>query len=178
MDPLSVTASIIAVVTVTGKFAQYLRDVQDGPEERVNCATEASNLYRLFIKLSFHLEGQNVDAPWFKAVRDLAFKDGPLDQLKKALETLLAKVEVASESRKVVQALKWKFDEEEVKSILDRMERLKVLVVIALGMDHLWAFLSSIPGKYTHLYQQALPSDQRWNRRSSDTSSRHTVWSG
>jgi hypothetical protein len=46
-------------------------------------------------------------------------------------------VEVASESQKVVQALKWKFDKEEVKSILDRMERLKVLVVIALGMDHL-----------------------------------------
>jgi hypothetical protein len=49
MDPLSVTASIIAVVTVTGKFAQYLRDVKDGPEERVNCATEASNLYRILI---------------------------------------------------------------------------------------------------------------------------------
>jgi hypothetical protein len=137
MDPLSVVASIIAVLTVTTKFFQYLSDVKDGPKERVRCTIEASNIQHLLTKLRFHLEGQNVDPPWFKAVRDLASKDGPLDQFKKELEMLLAKLDVASQSRKVVQALKWKFDKEEIKSILDRMERLKVLVMIALEMDHL-----------------------------------------
>jgi hypothetical protein len=153
MDPLSVTASIIAVVTLSGKFIQYLNDVKDAPKDRGKCAIEASNLHHLLTSLRYHLEGQNDDAPWFVAVRNLASEDGALDQYKKELELLLEKVAVAGRSRRVVQALKWKIDKEEVNSILDRMERLKTLVVIALEMDHLWASIPVSYGKHTHMHQ-------------------------
>jgi hypothetical protein len=44
MDPLSVTASVIAILQLTGAVIGYLNDVKDAPKECQQCATEASNL--------------------------------------------------------------------------------------------------------------------------------------
>jgi len=56
MDPLTVTASVIAVLQLTGVVFQYLHDVRDAPKECRQCTIEASNLYNLLTNLRFHLE--------------------------------------------------------------------------------------------------------------------------
>lgn len=137
MDPLSATASVIAILQLSAKVLSYLNDVKDASKGRAQCAIEASNLHNLLTNLRFRLEEGHGHQPWFSAVQALAVENGPLDQFKQALETLQAKMTDGGRLKKVNQALIWKFKKEEVDTILARMERLKTLVEIALQMDHL-----------------------------------------
>jgi len=137
MDGLSVAASIIAVLQLTGTVITYLNDVKEAPKECQQCTIEASNLQNLLINLRYRLEQGQTGDPWFTAVRTLNVENGPLDQYKQALEQLLSKVEIQNGVGKVKRRLLWKFSKAEVTSILGRMERLKSLVSIALETDHL-----------------------------------------
>lgn len=137
MDPLSATASVIAVLQLSSKVVGYLTDVKNASKERAKCAIEASNLHTLLLNLRFRLEEGNADTPWYTAVRALAVENGPLDQFKQALELLQTKMTDGGRVNNARETLLWKFNKEEVASILDRMERLKSTVEIALQMDHL-----------------------------------------
>lgn len=130
MEPLSVTASIVAILQLSSKVVGYLHDVKDASQGRVKCAIEAANLNSLLIALRFRLEEGKSSTPWYTAVRALAVENGPLDQFKQALEQLLTKMTSGG-------ALVWKFKKDEIASILGRMERLKTLVEVSLEMDHL-----------------------------------------
>jgi hypothetical protein len=136
MDPLSITASIVAVLQLTHAVIGYLIDVKDAPRDRAQCALEASNLYNLLVTLRLRLE-ESSDELWYAEVRALDVENGPLDQYKHALEQLQKKISSGSGIKKIGNTLWWKFSKEEVTSILSRMERLKKLVQIALEMDHL-----------------------------------------
>ncbi|USP76308.1 Arp Ankyrin repeat protein [Curvularia clavata] len=136
MDPLSVTASIIAVLQLSAKVLEYLNDVKDASKDRVKCAVEAANAYSLLVNLRFRLEDGSADAPWYTAVRALGVENGPLDQFKQALEELQNGMTDKGRLHRASKALVWKFKKEEIRSILGRMERLKTLVGIALEMDH------------------------------------------
>lgn len=137
MDPLSMTAGIIAVLELTATVINYLNSVKDAPKDRATCATEASNVYNLLINLRYRLDGATTHDPWFTAVRGLAIENGPLDQFKTALEQLMSRLAPADGLKGFGQALTWKFHKTEVENILSRIERLKVLTQIALEMDHL-----------------------------------------
>jgi hypothetical protein len=138
MDPLSATGSIIAVLQLSAKVLGYLNDVKDASKDRAKCAVEASNVYSLLLNLRFRLEEGSADAPWYTAVRALGVENGPLDQFKQALEALQTKMTDGGRlKKKAGEALVWKFKKEEIATILDRIERLKALVEIALQMDHL-----------------------------------------
>ncbi|KAF1935174.1 hypothetical protein EJ02DRAFT_416166, partial [Clathrospora elynae] len=136
MDPLSIAASIIAVLQLSAKVLAYLNDVKDASKERAKCAVEASNLHSLLLNLRFRLEEGIANTPWYTAIRALAVDNGPLDQFKQALETLQTRMTDGGRLKKASEALMWKFKKEEIAGILDRIERLKSLVEIALQMDH------------------------------------------
>ncbi|KAF2786525.1 hypothetical protein K505DRAFT_289577, partial [Melanomma pulvis-pyrius CBS 109.77] len=136
MDPLSVTASIIAVLQLSAKVLVYLNYVKDSPKDRMQCAVEMSNLCSLLYKLRDHAENGDPTQPWYTAVQGLAVKNGPLEQFKQALEMLQTKMTDGGRLKKAGEALMWKFKKEEIAGILDQIERLKSLVEIALQMDH------------------------------------------
>lgn len=136
MDGLSVAANVIAVLHLTGEVIDYLKQVKDAPKDCQQCHSEASNLHGLLINLLYHLNQSKTDDTWCTTVRALTVKNGPLDQYKQALVLLRARVEIPDGIQKVKRRLLWKFDKKEVASILERMERLKSLVSIALEMDH------------------------------------------
>jgi hypothetical protein len=137
MDGLSVAASIIAVLQLTGAVIGCLNDVKDAPKECQQCAIEASNLQSLLINLLYQLnQGQTGDR-WYTAVRALNVENGPLDQYKQALEQLRSKIEIQDGIQKVKRRLLWKFSKEEVTSILAKMKRLKTHVSFALQIDQL-----------------------------------------
>ncbi|KAJ4378694.1 hypothetical protein N0V86_005565 [Didymella sp. IMI 355093] len=136
MDPLSVTASIIAILQLSTKVLAYLNDVKDASKDRAQCEIELSNLYSLLVNLRCRLGEGGANQPWYRAVRALAVQEGPLDQFKQALEALQAKTTDGGRLKKAGEALLWKFRKEEVANILARIERLKGLVGVALEMDH------------------------------------------
>lgn len=137
MDPLSITASIIAVLQLTSEVIKYLDDVKDAPKDRARLVTEASNLYSLLMNLKYRLEEGHSNEPWYNAIKSLNTPNGPFDQYKDVLEELQRKTFITSRAGKVVHALIWKFNKAEVDGMLSRMERLKNLIQISLQMDHL-----------------------------------------
>lgn len=88
MDALSVTASIIAVLQLTGDVITYLSDVKDAPKECRKCMVEVSNSNTLLLKLNLRLSESSSEEPWYNEVQVLAVKDGPLDQYKLSLQHL------------------------------------------------------------------------------------------
>jgi len=142
MEPLSVTASLIAILQLSTKVVGYLNDVNDASKDRAKCMIEATNLNSLLTSLRFRVEEVGSNTPWYTSVRGLAVENGPLMQFKQALEELQDKMTGVEggrgrKARKIRNALIWKFKKEEIASILARMERLKGLVQVALEMDHL-----------------------------------------
>ncbi|KAF7508365.1 hypothetical protein GJ744_009356 [Endocarpon pusillum] len=136
MDPLSVTASIIAVVTLTGQVISYLNDVRSAPKTRARFAKEAANVQCLLISLRYHLDESTPEDLWFKEVRKLTVENGPIDQFRLAIEQLMTKVEPKAGLKKVGETLLWKLNEKDVEEILSRIERLKSIIQIAIQMDH------------------------------------------
>ena len=135
MDPLSMTASIIAILQLTSTLTNYINNVRKATAEQAKVAVEASNLFSLLTSMRFRVEGTRSDDPWFNQVKMLGTNNGPLDQLRETLEEM---VETISSSRKrdqIKSALMWKFTKSQVDEMLQRMERLKSLITCALAND-------------------------------------------
>ena len=137
MDPLSITASIAAILKLSTDVLKYLNDVKDASTGRRQCAIEVANLFSILSQLEFRREEGGASQRWYTAVRALAVENGPLDQFKEALEMLQDKLTNRGRLKEIGEALVWKFKKEEVASILGQMERLKTQFEIALQMDQL-----------------------------------------
>jgi hypothetical protein len=137
MDPLSATASIIAILQLSGKVLSYLNDVKDASQGRAQCAIEVANLHGLLFQLRFRIEGIDSKETSYIAIQALTVEKGPLDQFKEALEMLEANMTGRGRLLKAGRALLWKFKKEEIACILDRMERLKTSIGVVLALEHL-----------------------------------------
>ncbi len=137
MDPLSMAASIIAAVQMTGTVLGYLNDVKDASKDRDKLCIEASSVYGLLTSLAYRIKAAKPDEPWFTAVRMLGTENGPLDQFKQTLQSIASKLGPTAGFEKVRKSLIWKFEKKEVNACLIQIERLKSLVSLALANDHL-----------------------------------------
>jgi hypothetical protein len=135
MDPLSMTAGIIAVLQLTSTLTSYINEARNATAEQANVAVEASNLYGLLTTLRFRVEAGRWDDQWFNQVKLLGIENGPLDQFKDILETMVDKLSSSRKRDQIKSALLWKFTKREVENALARMERLKSLISCALTND-------------------------------------------
>ena len=87
-DPLSITASIIAVLQLTESLIEYLKAVHDARKARIDFLSEVSGLHNLLIVLQNRVEQANSED---SRVRALGVEGGPLDRFKSHLENLLSK---------------------------------------------------------------------------------------
>ena len=132
MDPLSVTASIIAVLQLTTNVISYINDVKNAPKELSQFAIEASSLYALLTQLKYRVDDSKSSDAWFASVRAMGASNGPFDQYKMTLEKLQRKL-----TKKHGGTLLWPFIKDEIVDSVSRIERMKSLVNIALELDHL-----------------------------------------
>ena len=137
MDPLSVSASIIAVLNLTYKVIQCLSDIVDAPQQCQQCAVEISNLIGPLTSLRYLTEEARAGDPWFEQMCKLNVKRGPIQQYEETLTLLQSRIDDKPGLQKIKRRLLWTISKEEVAKILGRAERLKSLVIVALEMDHL-----------------------------------------
>lgn len=129
------TASIIAILQLTTTLTGYINDVRHATAEQAKVAVEASSIYGLLTSLRFRVEAARSDDPWFQHVKMLGIHDGPLDQFKDVLETMMRQVSPSRKRDQIKSALTWRFTKSEVDDALKRMERLKSLINCALTED-------------------------------------------
>lgn len=138
-DPLSLTASIIAVLDLSAKVLKYAKAVKDGSSERSRLLKDVINIQGSLQSLQSHVEMTPPEDPWIRAVKDLNRPGGPLDVYKVSLDCLLKKLDPGSPSKNglktVTRSMVWLFQMGEIGTILSTIERQQQLFNIAISMD-------------------------------------------
>jgi hypothetical protein len=136
-DPLSISASIIAILQLTGTVVQYISDVKSAPQDRQRILDELVSVTGVLYHLKGLAERPQSDGPGALTVKSLDGPKGPLDQFKIALERLAAKLAPSHGVQKFGKKITWPFQKAEIKEILDLIERQKSLFNMALNNDHM-----------------------------------------
>ena len=92
MDPLSISASIIAVLQPSGTVVQYLNNVKDAQKDRQIILGELSSAIGFLFLLKDRAERTQWRDAWSVTVESLNTPEGPLEQFKMALQRLASKL--------------------------------------------------------------------------------------
>lgn len=137
---MDVTASLISIVDAAWKVSQYLKDVKKGGSERQQLDGEVLSIYHLFhgLRDQFSEEITQDDEAYLRPIRTLLEPNGVISQLKSTLEDITAKLHKASETKvgRISQSFLWPFQKDDVKDLIQRLDRLKTSVTLALGQVH------------------------------------------
>lgn len=136
-DPLSIAAGIIAVLQLTTTAVQYLNDIKHGPAECRRILIEVVTVSGFLHTLKALAESMQPDDLQVSALRSLNVPDGPLEQVKLALECLVLKIKPARGLERVSTSLTWSLKKADVNNILASIERQKALFLLAMQNDHM-----------------------------------------
>ena len=140
MDPLSVTASIIAVIQISGSVVSicysYRNAVKGAAEEAAKITDEVKSLQDILDRLLKIAEREVArGSTRLQALQALAEPDGALSQSQAELSALQIKLEPAQKARMVWQAIKWPLTEGSVKKAIEGISRLKATLTLAMVTD-------------------------------------------
>lgn len=141
-DPLSLTASIIAVLQLASTATQYIKDVKHGSTDRTKLRDEMRNAIHLFEMLQDRIEdAEDSDDESLKLTlsRSLAGPDSLLESFKKLTEDIIAKLAPQDRLRRLSKHFIWPFEKKDVAEMLDALERLKTYIGLLLQNDVLYA---------------------------------------
>jgi len=137
-EGLGIARSIIALLQATQTVITYVREVNGANEERSDILKEANSLYHFLLMLEDkapdHVQPGDT---WFTMFELLEAPEGPLEQFRLLLERLTSKLKSAKAFKKFGNTLFWPFRGQEVKDILENIERQKTLIILALENDHM-----------------------------------------
>jgi hypothetical protein len=136
-DPLSISASIIAVIQLSGTVIEYLNGVKAASEDRQRLLNEVTSISGFLYFLKDRAEQSQQGNSWSSTLKSLNGPKGPLEQFKIALERLTSKLAPVVGLRKAGKAITWPFQKEEIKELLATIERQKSLFSLALQNDHM-----------------------------------------
>jgi hypothetical protein len=130
-DPLSALASIVAVLQFSARVIKYLGDVEDARDDIKQLRAEVVSAVGLLSALKDLLAAGEV---WLVNVEKLGVPNGPLEQFRSSLERL---AKMLAPATRLSNVMAWPFQSSEVRDILCKIERLKMLFSLALQNDHL-----------------------------------------
>jgi hypothetical protein len=158
-DPISIAASITAVLQLAGTVIQYLNGVKGAPKERQRILNEVSSVSGVLFLLQDHAEQAREGDSWLLTLKSLNVPDGPFEQLEAALERLASQLAPVDGWKKAGKSFAWPFQKEEFKDILSTIERQKSLFSLAIQNDHM-CVLNRMHSQVTKAYnaQGIIPS--------------------
>lgn len=129
------TSSIITVTALAKSVVDYLIDMKDASKYQAQIIAEISAVEALLTTLRSRIGGTQSGDPWITGVQMLGVEGGPLDQFKSTLMQLKSKVEQVGKYKKAVGLMSWPFSKTGVDAMLLRIERVKLIVGLALAND-------------------------------------------
>ena len=141
-DPLSISASIVALLQITATVIGYVTDVSGANADCARIRDEMTAIHPVLKALKEKVDeavAQGTDDS-FKTLKALG---DPLDKFKKTMDSLEAKLEDHKGWRRVGDALVWPFRKSDVKEILDSIERYKGIFSLAMQNDHVYVPVST-----------------------------------
>lgn len=139
MDPLSISASIEALLGVTSTVIQYVNAVKGAAEDRRMILSQLASVSGILYSLQEQADqARKKDDQWSSTFQSLGVPEGPLHQIRRALERLSSKLDPpATPMKKLGKAIVWPFQREEIREILASIERQKALLNLARQNDHM-----------------------------------------
>ena len=137
MDPLSITASIPALIELASNLISFLYRVKNASSEQTKLRNEVVIVSGLLTALDMRRKDMRADDEGFATMRALAVKGGAVDQCKESLERLMGKTDNDNVSgiERFGRNLTWHFRRIEVNEALTSVERLKSSLSLALTND-------------------------------------------
>jgi hypothetical protein len=138
-DPLSITASIAAVIQLTSTVLKYIIDVNDASADRKTFILEISSTRGILSTLNETVDDARCSDTWSATIRALEDPEGPLNILKTTFQQLATALEGSGSAtgiKKTVKSLRWPFKQNEVEKFLRIIERQKSTLSLALENDH------------------------------------------
>ena len=133
MDPLSVSASLVAIFQVAATATRYLKDVKGGGEDRTQLREEIRGTVCLLEILNDRVEDAGSSSERdLVSIRSLGIPGGPLKQLRSALDEPVRKLTPIGRLKQFTQVLIWPLSKADVKAILTTIERQKTLFGLAM----------------------------------------------
>jgi hypothetical protein len=132
MDPLSATASIIAIIQLTSEVAKYASAAAGATKDRKQLRDEVRACEHILQRLKDEADDSEEGRAWAETIKALEAPDAPLGRLRVALDVIRARLQPKEGVRKATASLIWPFDEKEIKKILEAIEREKSLLQLAL----------------------------------------------
>src|SRR5438045_1585305 len=117
MDPLSTTASIIAIIQLSSEAIGYISGAVGATKERMRLRNEVLGCESILQQLKDAANNTEEGKEWSETIKTLEASDGPLGRLWAALSVVKARLEPKTGMRKALSTLKWPFDEKEVEKI-------------------------------------------------------------
>ena len=137
MDPLSVSASLVALLQLSSTVIGYLSHVKSGPRELQKLRLEVCSTLPILSILQDEAEQAKSGGRWSSTLLSLDVPSGPIQQFRAALERLEVRLAPVKGWKKVDKAFTWPFEKEETLGILGTIERQKLLFTFARQNDHI-----------------------------------------
>jgi hypothetical protein len=159
-DPLSISASIVAVLQLTSSVIRYANDVRTASEESAALQKELLSITGSLYSLK---DIADVTPELYMPVfTTLGTPEGPLDQFKMLLDHMAVKLAPAAGLKKAGRAIVWPFRKEEFRDMLAATERHKTLFMLALQNDNMSPLLSrTLSESHTEYLQAPIHCNQR-----------------
>lgn len=154
MDPVSITASAIAVIGLAGKIIslcqEYVATMKDAPSDLRTIMVEAGSLKSVVTSLEFFLSTWGT-GNMLRIVKSLEGPEGPLEASRKALVALEKLFPSAPDHNATgtkrrattisYAKLAWPFKEEKARKILGDITRYKATISLALTTDTVYTII-------------------------------------
>jgi hypothetical protein len=132
MDPLSITAGVIAVLDLCGKVIGYIATAKGATKDRSQLKAEILSCQILLEALRDEINASDGGGDWADVIRTLEGDGAPLNVLEEMLGLLVFKLGPKTNLQNVAKILTWPFKEKEVSKILQVIEHQKSSLTLAL----------------------------------------------
>lgn len=133
-DPLSISASIVAVIQASVVVVRYLRDVKDTRQDVGRLRMEIDSLQSVLVPALQRLKRSEDGS--LAPGRLVEVQNGPLQELLSMLEDLEKRLAPTAGLRKARKAVTWPFRKSEISDIVNTIERQKSLFILTLQLDY------------------------------------------
>ncbi|KAL8670031.1 MAG: hypothetical protein Q9168_005406 [Polycauliona sp. 1 TL-2023] len=135
MEAIGVAASLAQLIESTAKTIKYLNGVREASKDRAVVLQEVSSLLPLLVSLQTQVDESKQSEPHLAGIRSLAVTNGPLDQLRDALENLARKLKPKKGIENAARNIIWTLDKAYCVDLLNKIERVKSSICLVLQGD-------------------------------------------
>lgn len=135
-DPLSITASIVALLQISATIVQYVHDNNGFYEDWKQIIFKVTSVTGLLYCLKDLTDREQGTESWTVTVKSLDVPSGPLEQLETALESLAGRLAPFHKGKTLQRMIAWPF-QKKIQEIFGVIERQKTLCGLALQNDQL-----------------------------------------